>query len=501
MKKIALGLVIVLFSSFAGAAEYGLALQVESQIGTRIRTLIHSVDPSAQVLVRVKLKTSRGALPGTGADYEGVLGATDLVDLTQDDLEKVDIRIISKVDPFPDGVLKSVREDLGVDEKRMTIKLEKMDVQTAEVVSKGADIRDLANRVDASIGKGTNSFRIGFLLFFLLGAGLVAVHGVNGARTRKMVTSAVQEIREQFAQFSENGGGGGRREIDVGQAQISTASQRQISAGADSQRDSLTGLATEALVSLFTDAYWTENDAYAAWLWRQLPPTHRGAVIEMWKGATEYVRYLASVDPIPAEFHLHPCYLRPIQIHHLSQSDLAHWVGQLPGVWNLVSPMRQATLPVSIIKKLEWANLTVSTFEVKIPTKASPGRVLSGSSEFGELTLEDEEKIFENPEIVPMTLRKKVPSLVWLAIQDSEMRATTLQSYSAAELAQAWIGSKSILAKLEEALPEKKKKLLESYRQSVRPSRQSSVFSALMNLGIGGLQSDSDGAETRSEAA
>jgi hypothetical protein len=73
---------------------------------------------------------------------------------------------------------------------------------------------------------------------------------------------------------------------------------------------------------------------------------------------------------------------------------------------------------------------------------------------------------------------------VWLAQKDPETIRSTLEKYDARSLASAWIGPVEILSKLEQSLPEKKAKLLQTYRSKITPSRESAAYQALAKEGF-----------------
>jgi hypothetical protein len=80
-------------------------------------------------------------------------------------------------------------------------------------------------------------------------------------------------------------------------------------------------------------------------------------------------------------------------------------------------------------------------------------------------------------------MRPQLKSLVWLSLRPLEYRKMVLAQYSAEQLAEAWIGSPEVLARLMEALPEKKRLMLEGYLKTTTVSKKSSVYLRLVESG------------------
>jgi hypothetical protein len=86
--------------------------------------------------------------------------------------------------------------------------------------------------------------------------------------------------------------------------------------------------------------------------------------------------------------------------------------------------------------------------------------------------------------MVPNELRSQIRSLVWLALKPFEFRQKALAEFSSEEIASAWSGSPEVLARLSEALPEKKRLMLEGYLQSIEVNKKAYVYSRLVEAGL-----------------
>jgi hypothetical protein len=80
--------------------------------------------------------------------------------------------------------------------------------------------------------------------------------------------------------------------------------------------------------------------------------------------------------------------------------------------------------------------------------------------------------------------------LAWLALRSLSYRKDILAKVDARELAASWSGPKEVLAKLKEAIPEAKWKLLESYIESTVPDRNSDTFRYLVAAGLDGADQE-----------
>jgi hypothetical protein len=119
-----------------------------------------------------------------------------------------------------------------------------------------------------------------------------------------------------------------------------------------------------------------------------------------------------------------------------------------------------------------------------VPSTKTAARVLQVKPSWGDVTGSDEVVLYENPEMVPVQMRKHVRSLVWLAQKDAEYVKQVLAKYDARSLAEAWIGPDEVLKSLETGLPEKKLRLLQTYRAKLALSRDSDIFQVLVDEGL-----------------
>jgi hypothetical protein len=218
-----------------------------------------------------------------------------------------------------------------------------------------------------------------------------------------------------------------------------------------------------------------------------MTPVQRTALLSSSKLDSTYLKSVQVFPKERSEDHLDPAYLKPLAIGHLSQEDLARWVESFRPGFHLLPPMRQATLPISFKLRLDCLAEPLDA-KLKIPPlpeRPSTKRTLLAVQRIGDLSLDDEATILHNPSMVPEAMKPYVRSLVWLALNPFEKRQKVLAEFSAEELATAWGGAPEVLSRLSEALPEKKRAMLESYRSTIEVNRKAGTFNKLVDLGLG----------------
>lgn len=79
-------------------------------------------------------------------------------------------------------------------------------------------------------------------------------------------------------------------------------------------------------------------------------------------------------------------------------------------------------------------------------------------------------------------LINSIKSIVWaIHLSDEEIK-NILNNFTAPDLAQAWLGPEEFLDKLKSQLPDKKLKLLTSYLQNTKASRESRAYKEIYKL-------------------
>lgn len=454
-----------LFVSSLSLADVNQTLEFETRLEQRISRLVQIVDPDAHVVVRVQLKKVEVKLPGVSTDF---FGTASINKIFQEDIQDIDVKVMSGLVPFPDLIRKEIEAEITVGKIKGRLEIVPLDVGSP-IVSRNPirQVEQLLERYAGGLYKGV----------LILGFALAALMTFVGL----MVLSGMSFWRAQVGRLlgSLNSG-----KDDENRPSSFVASEEAKDSGQLDQNARIE-LPPEGLVEIFADCYWSEEDRYARWLWDRLAGTQREALLRDWPVANEYAKYLLGIEPSADSHHSHPYYLRPLALRSVSQTDLQDLVRQRKEIWNLLPSLRREKLELPLSEKLAF---TVVKGEVKaldkLTDKKSEPRILTDQSGLGRLSLADEEAIWNDPNLVPDALKKTVVSLVWVAKLAAPAREELLSDFSAADLARCWIGPEPVLSTVLEVLPEKKRKLLLGYRQTTPVDRKAEVFRRLSGLAV-----------------
>lgn len=496
-------LVVMGLGQFCLAFANGLSGEVELEVALekRISPMVLRFDPNALIRVNVTLKKISAPLPGTAIEVQDFSGGGENATVTEADISSTVVTIYTSKDEFPSFIRKEITDALtGM---RPTVKVSVMTDEQKNSL-KGSDdneaqkMEDLIREFLDNYGEQSRSLylylslALGLVLLLTVGAGTGVAFTLQKKGANEMsrlVENRLVPVLKELGVNSEEKGGN-RGGPTVLQATL-TASPEALrgggggGSGGTSEASDVTSLSVEALEALMTDCYWCGHDTYASWLWSVMSPEQRNAIFSSVKLDREYLKFIQALPKERYEDHLDPIYLNPPALHHVSQQDLARWVeGFLPG-FQLLSPLRQATLPISLKTRLACASEVIDekTKVPGFPEKKSQKRNIKKIHKFADPTFEDETTILHNPTMVKEEIRPQLKTLVWLALRPLEYRKMVFTQYSAEQLAEAWHGSPEVLARLAEALPDKKRQMLEGYLRSIPPNKKSPVFLRLVESG------------------
>lgn len=475
---ILVGFLVFGMTGYSARGDMSMKLDIELKIQEKLRALIQPIDPHAQVNVTAKIKQITTTLPGTGTQVQGLFSTTSENMLSYDDIQTVDVKIISALDPFPDA-LKTVLDDgLDIPKNKKRFQYIAMDESTRKILASQENLNQVPRILeDASAGwqKFFQSLRYLLVLVFAFTTVLFYLNGRRQKRFQQAIQASLSNLGEGHPE---------RQSIEVPSRVVPAGIPYTQAESRMEDKTTLQSLTISSLVSLFSDCYWTSEDGYAAWLWSQISPQQRAQVLDRWKTAESYIAFLAKVEKTPQTYHHHPYYLKPLELQDVSQSDLSAWLKRYPGAWHYLSPLRQARIPISLSDKMEF-NVAPPLSELpKLPAVSQSIRELRPPIEIGAISVDDELALLENPALVPVSLRENVPSLVWIALLDREKREQMLATISAQNLAEVWIGPKAVLSRLEDVIPEKKRQLILDYQRQIAPSRESPTMRFLVKQAL-----------------
>lgn len=447
-------------------------IKIEDTIQARIQDSFRMYDEKARVLVRFDYKKFQGILPGTNLESTAEL-LPERVDSS--DISRIQVEIYTELEDVPTDAKEMVLRGIPIDKSRVQVAYKPLRAQfPKDEAPRGLDPQSFSAALEQSVSTWSSVFGAAIGLSVL---GLIAfLFYQNQLRMR--------EFRAQIGQLVTT-----LSEMSLGGPSPAAANTAMNAASApltssSDEENPLAKMSLPSLKELIADCYWCEEDAYAAWIWKKLSPEARKNLLNELPYMKEYSLFFMDLAPREAAYHDHPAYLEPIGWHEVSEEDLAKMVRANGSLWHLISPLRQKHLPLSLEEKLKALRSEPSKSRPQTPTAKSRVRTLESKPTWGDLSLEDEKAVFEQPDIVPVPLRAHIKSLVWLAHKESSVVEKILARYDARALASAWVGPEEVLSKLESVLPEKKLKLLKTYTSKVSPSRQSQAYLALVEEGV-----------------
>jgi hypothetical protein len=478
-------------------ANLTLVMDLETKIQNRIQSEISPFDPYAQVQVKIDLKKMNVDLPGTSLPSASVEMTNSPTTLSVEDIARVDVTIVSQVNPMPENLKKVIEASINLPADKRFVKYEKMDASTASLIhTEQSNFPQLI----ADHLKNTNQILQDFvshlnkLWIFFAALIVMMIFQIAGAwRGNQAQAQAITKLGQEI-QATQAAGTQGASVRATGESFTPDPVQNahpSFASDFGSEKDTFRALSVPALVALISDAYWCEEDDYGAYVWSSISLSQRASLIEAWPVAREYGAHLLTIGAKPGRYHEHPYYLNPTEISVVSQSDILAWVRKHPHLYRNLSPLRKEHLSVTLVEKLEWDSLPTSGETVRTPKESESLRELQTGMTGFVLTAEDEDALVKNPEMVPERLRAQIHSLVWLSLLDEKSQTALLAELSAQNIAEIWIGPVAMLESFAKLIPEKKFKIALEYQAQIKPSRNSKAMAFVVREALLRLNSKS----------
>ncbi len=472
--KTFIAFIVLIFSTLIAQADLLGRITVEDALKDRLEKALKIQDPSAQVTVRIEYNRylAEEDLPGTHQTANKMYFAEKV---ETSDINKMSIQYFSENKELKSEQSVLIYSLIPLDKKRVSISFKSM----SPVNPKPApiEVKDIHEVADKSIQ----------LLSLMLGSALGLAFLIFGAALFFNDSKNRNLFKQQFGQVVSALSNG-----NVGGSKSSASKSFEKVSGtviSSSEQKLFADYSENSLKAIFADLYWCEKDQEAQYLWNNMTNQHKTVLLEKLDFMYDYAMYFSGLessldaDTDVVSFVKHPYYNQPLDLNKTSQESLLELVKKNFGLWAKISPLRQQSLPLSLKEKIK-ANSATNLNVVSEKFPESRARVLPRHVSFGEISFEDESEIFKDEKIIPSHLREHVPSLVWLAFKDVDFIKEKLEKLDAKFLASAWISTPEVLEKLEQCLPEKKLQLLKSYLQTITPSKSSSAFQALFELGL-----------------
>ena len=485
---------VILWSTLSFGVTSTIA-DVRANIRDEVREIIQSIDPEAIVAVDVVPEVlPKTKLPGTNV----TLDETNLAgDGGLPKIKSVSIIVLTEIKKLPADTEKVIKTNLAMYTKDVRVSLQ------ARLIGAKNKIQNIAVDFDplqksisplqGSIDGITNQFAKGF--FVLVGAAcliflpLLFIGYQNRLHVRE-IRASTQSFVQALESFS-GGGGGGNQSMQT----LERAPQQLLGAGGKTT-DLFAEMSDAGIAAIISDAYWCEEDGYAAAVWQRLPLARKQVLLSGLPFGKEYANYLSTVPEREGIWEQHPYYLNPLPIWKISNAALAQQVKDAPSLIGMLSPMRLTYIPMdsSEILTLRHVGSKVTAGVIdfsKIPD--SPLRQLGVSTRIASRNDDDDMKLLSMTD-VDLADMQEIITLVWVMQVGDERLKALVKDLSAADLASAWIGPDIVLEKLEKALAPKKLKILKSYQGKIRPSRESAFYQLMHRVIVDEIK---NGAETR----
>lgn len=469
MKKIIL-FFLTLLGGFSASADLLERVNLEDALRSRLEQSFRVYDESARITVRFDYKSYQDVLPGTAIPSNGSITPSKI---ESSDISRIWIEVYTDLAKAPPEAKDVLLKLVPLEKSKVSIDFKQAQANT-KPLPRSLEPQDLSDLMDKSLSS------MGKFLLALCGIALFVTLGLSAYQNAK----GLKEFKEQFHLLVKAIGEGNLEKTSRAPAS-QTASQNIQQAPMMSKEDSpLERLNPSSIYEIFADSYWCKEDSYAHWLWKNLKADQKKDLLSALPYMKDYSLYFVTVPPQAFTYHDHPSYMEPLSLTMYSQEDLGADVAKQLSLWQMLTPMRQQSLPLNFELKLQAVQHKPTKKLDWKPKADSTLRTLNLKPIWGDLTIADEIKLQQNPELVPSSLKKQMRSLVWLAQKDDTTIQKALSKMNAMSLAMAWVGPEDILKKLESHLPEKKLKLLKTYQEKVAPTKQSDAFQALVDEGL-----------------
>jgi len=461
---------LTMLSCLAARADLLDRIHLEDTIRTRIEDVFHLYDDKAKVLIHFDYKSFSGFLPGT--NVESKMASPDRIE--PGDITKLYVEIYSELDKIPPEAKTVVMHVIPFEATKVSVEYKQLKPQFPQGVPHAIDSQSLAAIAQNSVSSLGKVF--GVVLFLTMISFLFYAIYSNYIKMKefKLQVGALTQALTQA--LAESGMGGGSRSMP----QEAKAQTISVQTGEEKIFEKFP---KESLKEIFADCYWAKADGYATWLWKKISSEQKSLLLEGLPFMKDYSLSFLQTSPKEQTEHDHPYYLNPSPLALTSQEDLSQMVKANPGLWRRLSPLRQKNLTLGLEEKIQaMSSPADATKPVSYPK--STLRQLHTAQHWGHLSEADENALYQNPNLIPDEMKPTIQSLVWLAQKDVGFIKTTLEKYDARSLASAWVGPTEVLEKLEKTLPEKKVRLLQTYKSKIPATRDSEVYQSLVKEGL-----------------
>lgn len=489
MKKTVGFLTILLASASAFASLTISKMDMENRMRERVQAIATKADPTAFAQVQVKLKKIRSNLSFLGMETH-VTPLENGQDIGPESIDSVEVKVLSKLEPFPEWLKKEITATVEVEGVRVNVAYTKPETPIRDVTAQISEFfsQELYNTLNTSFtGLKFGLLGLGILLgfgFIGLGWAVMRFSSKLEETLQKVVAENLVPMATALGQMSGTSGGGSKS-VPMQAAKPAASEPTRVTVNSDS-KGQFEHYPVAALAALFVDCYWTKQDGYAHYLWTQMSPTQREALMKTECVDAQYFSHIISVPARQEDYHSHAWYMNPnSKFNTIDQKALSVWVKAHLEAAHMVSPIRMDHLELSLEERLKMAASTEVKKNVEVKgLVASAPRVLAQKLRIATLSEADELYLFKNHASIHQESREQLKSLVWLALVPVEQRRKILDEMDARQLAEAWSAPKPVLEEMKKALSPKKLEMLEHFLKTNEPGRDNDVYAYLVDAGM-----------------
>jgi hypothetical protein len=490
IKRIVIAMLLALatFSSPVVAASRAETAHflIQETIEKRIMLLMHRYDKEALVFVTVALEKSANELPSTPFTVEKLA----LSDADEPRVKSIKVTIHTTLKPMPEDLLKvltSTVDKFGVKPQFEFVDLpavaatsEETALQTPGTPEAEAAAPGSVENLKQLVYKNPLLTLIALMIVAVAACAVVfvALFFRVSLRNWRAIDQGFKSVASSFGEAA-----GGPVDRNAPAPALAEASQRRDTSSLD-RGETFKALSVESLRALLADCYWGQFDTYAAFVWYRVPVEKRTQLLAKDKYLTAYVGTLSGIDEQDLGLEQEPYYLNPLPINHLDSEALTELARGEPRLLKLLPTLRLDSLHLTVAERIALLGgergapsegKPLPNFERIAPSAL---RALLQRSKFKIHSVDEELEVLAMRDLT-VDVCREIPTLGWLAEIDSDKLREIFLGYTAQDLASAWIGPDSVLKAMAASLPEKKLKLVLTYRERMQPSRDSRTFQML----------------------
>ncbi len=457
--------------SFAKDSDY--LLEVEQSLENRMSSIVKTVDAKAIVIVHVEQKTAEFKVPETPF----IVPSMPIQDnYGNANLSKIEVTILTSMDQLPEDISTLLKNSTKRYKIKPTISLKKLtseNIKDEEITFAGKLRKQVEDRLTlAAIAGGT------IFIFVALSLALVLMLR-NGSKQLENVVAGFQKL----AGAVENSGGmGGSNNTPQPVHDRGMPLSGESGSGGAKALSLYEDITDDGLIALLSDCYWCEIDSYASFLWKNIPQARKRTLLTKWPVLEEYSEYIISLPSMNLALENESAYLNPAPTYPLDKRAMTEIVKKYPGILHKLSSIRKANLNFTAKERIEITKKAL-TLESKSEPEwknqiASAKRKLKKQLIINISNNEEELEVLNLPNLSE-EMKENIPSLGWLSKLEPDTIRSILEDYSPKDLASVWVGPEEVLSVLLQAIPEKKRELLQFYLAKTKPRRDLPLFYTL----------------------